>query len=129
MGCLAEWLRSGNGMVRAPFCEGVGFQRSHATESARYGGLAECSWSGKFEIELFCEVILARRHMFNFEFRDRFFGRVAIDFLDASRSILWTRRNRVFLRRQRIRQGWNPYIYLDTSGFNPDISGYVRVEP
>ena len=29
-------------MVRAPVCEGVGFQQSHATESARYGGLAEC---------------------------------------------------------------------------------------
>ena len=52
-------------MVRPPFCEVVGFQRSHATESARYGGLTECSWSalgvlsecsrsGKFEIELFC---------------------------------------------------------------------------
>ena len=44
-GVAAEWLRSGNGMVRAPFCEGVGFQRSHATESARYGGLTECTRS------------------------------------------------------------------------------------
>ena len=53
-GVVAEWLRSSNGMVKAPFCEGVGFQRSHATESAHYGGLTECSRSDKFEIELFC---------------------------------------------------------------------------
>ena len=58
-GVATVWQRNGQGSI----LRGVGFQRSYGTESARYGGLAECSRSGKFEIELFGLLILARRHM------------------------------------------------------------------
>ena len=61
VGCLAEWLRSGYGVVTE--WSGLHFARGWLPEISRYGVctlwwaggvLSECSRSGKFEMELFC---------------------------------------------------------------------------